>query len=174
MPGNYERMNFRTALPLPMELDDTDRGILYLLQQDARRVTTEEMGEQVGVSASTVRNRIQRLEDEGILRGYHPDVDYNRAGLQLHVFFICRAPNPERARLARQAREVSGVVGIYEVLDGGDNIQIEAVGTDTDDMARINDELSDLGLEIVNSKVIKSHHVQPFDHFGQSVVSENR
>lgn len=156
-----------------MDLDDVNKGILYLLQRDARHATTGAMGESVGVSASTVRNRVADMESRGVIRGYHPDVDYNEAGLQLHVFFICSAPNPERAEIARKARDVSGVIAIYEVLNGGDNIQIEAVGTDTDDMARINDELSELGLNVVNSKVIKSHHLQPFDHFGQSIVEDD-
>lgn len=74
--------------------------------------------------------------------------------------------------LARKAREVKGVVAVYEVLNGTDNIQIEAVGTDTDDMARINDALSNLGLEVINSKVIKSTYLQPYDHFGRSIVEE--
>lgn len=157
-----------------MDLDETNRGILYLLQRDARHATTEDMGEAVGVSASTVRNRITDMEERGVIRGYLPDVDYNQAGLQLHVFFICSAPNPERAKLAKKARDISGVISIYEVLNGGDNIQIEAVGTDTDDMARINDELSEIGLDVVNSKVIKSTHLQPFDHFGQSIVEDDK
>jgi DNA-binding Lrp family transcriptional regulator len=155
-----------------MELDDTDRAILYMLQRDARGITTREMAERVGMSASTVRNRIERMESEGVVRGYHPIVDYDNAGLQLHVFFICSAPNPDRERLATDAREVAGVVAVYEVLNGKDNIQVEAVGRDTDDMARINDELSDIGLEVINSKVIKSAHLQPYDHFGQSVVED--
>lgn len=156
-----------------MEIDEVDRAILYMLQRDARNITTEEMGERAGVAASTVRNRINNMEARGILRGYHPAIDYDEAGLQLHVFFICSAPNPERERMAKEARDIEGVVAIYEVLNGSDNIQIEAVGTDTNDMARINDELSDIGLDVVNSKVIKSHHVQPFDHFGQHLVDED-
>ncbi|ADB61163.1 putative transcriptional regulator, AsnC family [Haloterrigena turkmenica DSM 5511] len=156
-----------------MDLDATNKAVLYLLQQDARRITTQEMAEQIGVSASTVRNRIEQLESEGIIRGYHPDVDYDKAGLQLHVLFICSAPNPERERLAREAREVSGVVTIQEVLNGKDNVQIEAVGTDTDDIARVSDELSELGFDVVNSKILKSFHKQPFDHFGQQLVDEN-
>ncbi|ELZ18052.1 AsnC family transcriptional regulator [Haloterrigena salina JCM 13891] len=156
-----------------MDLDATNKAVLYLLQQDARRITTQEMAEQIGVSASTVRNRIEQLESEGIIRGYHPDVDYDKAGLQLHVLFICSAPNPDRERLAREAREVSGVVTIQEVLNGTDNVQIEAVGTDTDDIARVSDELSELGFDVVNSKILKSLHKQPFDHFGKQLVDEN-
>jgi DNA-binding Lrp family transcriptional regulator len=40
------------------------------------------MGDVVDVSASTVRNRIDRLEQEGVIRGYHADVAYDTAGLQ--------------------------------------------------------------------------------------------
>ena len=153
-----------------MDLDETNKAVLYLLQRDARRLTTKEMAEQIGVSPSTIRNRIEQLEEEGVIRGYHPIVDYDKAGLQLHVLFICTAPNPKREQLATEARNVSGVVTIQEVLNGKENIQIEAVGTETDDIARVSDELCDLGLDIVNSKILKSFHKQPFDHFGQHIV----
>lgn len=153
-----------------MKLDDVDKGILYMLQRDARGITTEQMGERVGVSASTVRNRIENLEEAGIIRGYYPDVDYDKAGLQLYVEIICSAPNPKREELAREAREVSGIVAIREVLNGKENIQIDAVGTESDDVARITDELSDLGLEVVNTKIIKETYTQPFNHFGQNLV----
>ncbi|MFC6765785.1 Lrp/AsnC family transcriptional regulator [Natrinema soli] len=158
---------------MDVELDDTDKGILYLLQKDARRITTQEMGEQVGVSASTVRNRIERLENEGIIRGYYPDVDYDKAGLQLYVEIICSAPNPEREQLATDARGVSGVIAIREVLNGTENIQIDAVGTNSDDVARITDELSEIGLSVANTKIIKETFTQPFNHFGQQFVEDD-
>lgn len=153
-----------------MELDDVDQGILYLLQRDARHITTQEMGDRVGVSSSTVRNRIEKLEENGIIRGFYPDVDYDRAGLQLHVEIICSAPNPRREQLACDAREVDGVISIREVLNGRENVQIDAVGTDSDDVARITDELCEVGLDIVNTKLIKDTFVQPFNHFGQHLV----
>ncbi|ADB62916.1 hypothetical protein Htur_4081 (plasmid) [Haloterrigena turkmenica DSM 5511] len=39
-------------------------------------------------------------------------------------------------------------------------------------LRRINDELSELWLRIVHSKVIKSNHFQPFDHFGREIIQE--
>lgn len=155
-----------------MELDNTDKGILYLLQHDARRLTIDDMAEQVDVSASTVRNRIERMEDLDIIRGYYPDIDYDKAGLQLYVEIICSVPNPKREQLAREAREVSGVIAIREVLNGQENIQIDAVGTDSDDVARITDELSEMGLEVANTKIIKDTFTQPFNHFGHHVVEK--
>ncbi|WP_254531144.1 Lrp/AsnC family transcriptional regulator [Natrinema gelatinilyticum] len=155
-----------------MNGNDVNKAILYLLQQDSRRTTTQEMAERIGVSASAIRTRIEQMEDEGIIRGYYPSIDYDKAGLQLHLLFICRAPELGREALATEARTVRGVVGIREVLNGSANVQIEAVGTNTDDVARITDELSDLGLTVVNSKLIKSASVQPFDHFGEQIVGE--
>lgn len=155
-----------------MKLDEVDKGILYMLQHDARHITTKEMSERVGVSASTVRNRIEKLEENEIIRGYHPDVDYDKAGLQLYVEIICSAPNPRREHLATQAQEVDGVVSIREVLNGRENIQIDAVGTDSDDVARITDELCDVGLDVVNTKIIKDTLIQPFNHFGKHLVED--
>lgn len=57
-------------------LDDVDRGLLHLLQLDARNNTTAEMAEQVDVSATTVSNRIQQMEEENIIDGYAPKIMY--------------------------------------------------------------------------------------------------
>ena len=58
-----------------MTLDDVDRTILHALQEEARTTTAEEMGGEAGVSASTIRNRIEKLEKNGIIRGYHPHIN---------------------------------------------------------------------------------------------------
>lgn len=159
--------------PSGVELDETDRGVLYLLQHDARRITTQEMADQLSVSASTVRNHIEQLEDVGVIRGYQPVIDYDKAGLQLYVELICSAPNATRDQRAQDARDVNGVISIRQVLNGTENIQIDAVGTDADDVARISDELAETGLEVVSTKIIKDTFSQPFNHFGQGIVEED-
>lgn len=58
-------------------IDDVDRDILQLLQRDARNTTAVEMGEAVGVSDATVRNRIGALEDRGIVEGSVPTTPTN-------------------------------------------------------------------------------------------------
>lgn len=153
-----------------MELDDTDQGILYLLQCNARDITTREMGEQVGVSASTVRNRIEDMEEKGVIRGYHPDVDYAKAGLQLHVEITCSAPNPKREQLVEKALGVNGIISARELIDGRENIKFDAAVTDPGALALLADELTDKGLEVIRSKIIKKTHEQPFNHFGDQIV----
>ncbi|MFC4439831.1 MULTISPECIES: Lrp/AsnC family transcriptional regulator [Natrialbaceae] len=155
-----------------MELDDVDRGILHLLQNDARDTTTAEMAEQVGVSASTVRNRIENLEEEGVIRGYHPEIDYERAQYQLHTVVICHAPVRERPELVEAAMEVEGVVTVREMLTGEANVHVEAIGADSENVDRITEGLTDIGLEIESVNLVKERHVQPFDHFGIEIVDD--
>lgn len=148
-------------------LDDVDRGVLHLLQKDARNTTAEEMAEQVGVSASTVRNRIEKLEEGGVIRSYRPVIDYERANLPLHVLFICTVQSQERREMARKVLNVKGVIGVKEMITSVENLHVETVGIDTNDLVRITDTLQEMALEIRSAELMKEEHAQPFDfHLG--------
>lgn len=153
-------------------LDDVDRGILHALQKNAREATAADMGEMVGVAASTVRNRMNHLEEAGVIRGYHPEIDYEAAGFELHLFVVCRAPTAKRTELAREALDLSGVINVREMTTGADNLHIELVAVDSDAADETLTGIEDLDLEIVSSQVIKDVHVQPFDHFGADLVED--
>jgi Lrp/AsnC family transcriptional regulator, leucine-responsive regulatory protein len=158
-----------------IELDDVDRGVLHLLQTDARNTTAEEMAERVGVSASTVRNRIEKLENAGVIRGYRPILDYERANLPLRVLFICTVRARERAEMGCEVMNVKGVVTVKEMITSVDNLHVEAVGTDTTDLVRITDALQEMDLEIRSSELLKEERVQPFNfHLGLSLDDRPR
>ena len=55
-------------------LDEIDNQIINLLIEDAR-LTYSEIGERVGLSRVAVKNRIVALEEQGIIKGYHADVN---------------------------------------------------------------------------------------------------
>lgn len=129
-------------------LDELDRYILHQLQQDARETSSKEIAEAMDVSSSTVRKRIDRLEDEGVITGYHADVDYGKAGYQLHMQIVCTAPIPDRDDLGQQALEVPGVVWVREIATGEENLLVSVVARDNDDLTRIAGELSALGLAV--------------------------
>ena len=156
----------------PVRLDNVDRGILHALQNDARNSTAAEMGEEVDVSASTVRNRIQRLEDAGIIEGYHPDINYEKANYQLHVLIVCRAPPSNRSKLADRVMEITGVVTVRELLTGTENLHVEAIAVNSDTVDSITEQIDELGMDIVSTDIIKVERTQPFNHFGQEVVEE--
>jgi DNA-binding Lrp family transcriptional regulator len=148
-----------------VSLDDVDRGILYALQQDARNTTINDIAEEVEVSPSTVRNRIERLEETGIIEGYYPKINYEKAAFPLHVLFICSAPADERERLAREALDSRGVVDVREMLTSTRNLFVEAIATDTKDLTTISNDLAALGFEIESSEILTNHHTRPWAHF---------
>lgn len=154
------------------ELDDVDRGILHLLQEDARNNSPATIAEEVGVAPNTVRNRIERLEDRGVIQGYQPHINYERAGYQLHVIFVCTVPVSDRRTIADDALGIDGVIRIIEILSGRDNLAVEAVGEDSDDLTEIASQLESIGCEIADEWFLKNTRVQPFNHFGADVVEE--
>jgi len=155
------------------DLDNVDRGILYMLQKDARNTTSEDIADKTGVSASTIRNRLDRLEGDGIIRGYHPKIDYERANLPLRVMFIITAPPKQRSDIVNKLLDIQGVVDVREMITGKRNIQTEVVGRDTSDIVRITDAIHDLGVEVESSEIMKRRRVQPFNHFYFSEAVDN-
>jgi DNA-binding Lrp family transcriptional regulator len=147
------------------ELDSVDRAILYYLQQDARRTSSSDIGEHLGISSSTVRTRLNALEERGIIRGYHVDIDYDLAGYPLYTKIICSAPVTERGGLADRAREVRGVTAVREIMTGKRNVYVNAIGESHDDLNRIAGELDQLGLDVVDEQIIRDEYVCPYQGF---------
>ena len=147
------------------ELDDIDRGVLFALQRDARNVTAQEVAEAVKVSASTVRNRISRMEEAGVIRGYLPVIEYERAGFPIRVMFVATAASDDRPRLAETVVEVAGVVDVREMMTDRCNLFIEAVATNTRELTAITDRLNELDVELVDIDIVVGHHTRPFGEF---------
>ncbi|QLG62792.1 Lrp/AsnC family transcriptional regulator [Halorarum salinum] len=147
------------------DLDEVDRSVLYLLQGDARNTTAQEIGDTAGVSASTVRNRIDQLEADGTIEGYHPEIDYEAANLPLQMTFVISASPANLPDISEQIRGIQGVIDVREMLTGRRNVHVDVVGTSTADITRMTDAIHDLGVEIESSEMMRRRHVQPFNHF---------
>lgn len=65
-------------------LDRIDRAIVALLQNNAR-TSNKEVAASVGVAPSTALERTRRLEADGVLRGYHAEVDPEAMGVRLQA-----------------------------------------------------------------------------------------
>src|SRR5664279_1420485 len=66
-------------------MEDLDRRIVRLLSQDGRMSFTD-LGKATGLSTSAVHQRVRRLEERGVIRGYHALVDPEAVGLSLTAF----------------------------------------------------------------------------------------
>ena len=154
------------------ELDNVDKGILYLLQEDARRNTTEDMAEKVGVSSSTVANRINHLEERDVIVGYHPIVKYSETGLGHHLLVTATVPLQDREEILDGLMEVSGVVSIRELLTNNENLSLEVVGRTSEDIENTLKTLDSLGVDINRMEMMKQERINPYNHFGQEFANE--
>ena len=68
-----------------MRLDDVDRKILDHLERDGR-ATLADVGDAVGLSASAVKRRVDRLHESGVIVGYTAIVDPQALGDRLEAF----------------------------------------------------------------------------------------
>lgn len=83
---------------------DVDRALLVALTRDGRASYTE-LAERVGLSVSAVHQRVRRLEQRGLIKGYHADVDAKALGLPMTAFVSitpieAAQPDDAPARLA--------------------------------------------------------------------------
>jgi len=89
-------------------LDDTNRRLLAELQADAR-LSLAELGRRVGLSSPAVAERLQRLESDGVILGYHARLDPRALGYAFSVV-VRHRPAPRQlhkvAALAQATPEV--------------------------------------------------------------------
>ncbi|WP_255150068.1 Lrp/AsnC family transcriptional regulator [Halorarius halobius] len=147
------------------EIDDVDRAILYALQEDARNMSSGDIAERTGTSDSTVRKRIQRLESDGIIKGYSASVDYQKSGYPLRMLLYCTASIPERGELIPEIMEIDGVVSVQELVTGEQNLLVTAVGESDSDITPVAQALLDMGLTVADEVLVRSHETTPFGRF---------
>ncbi|MPZ61846.1 MAG: AsnC family transcriptional regulator [Propionibacteriales bacterium] len=70
-------------------MEELDQQIVRLLTNDGRMSFTE-LGRQTGLSTSAVHQRVRRLEQRGVLRGYTATVDHDQLGRPLTAFISIR------------------------------------------------------------------------------------
>jgi len=148
-------------------LDDLDRHILHLLQVNARDISDTDIAEETGVTSTTVSNRIARLEDRGVIRSYHPEIDYERAGYSLVVLFICTVPLGHRSEIAEKVLEILGVVNVRETMASEQNLHVKIVAQSTDDVENTAQKLGEFGLNILRSDILADESVQPWNVFSE-------
>src|SRR5918999_1315750 len=99
-------------------MDAIGRRIVAVLERDAR-LTYAEIGAEVGLAASSVHDRVRKLEKAGVIKGYRAEVDLAAAGLPITAFVSIAlrpsSPNDVPARVA----EFELVEACYPVA--GDN-----------------------------------------------------
>ena len=114
------------------ELDAIDLRILAELQANGR-ITNVELASRVGLSAPPCLRRVRRLEEAGVLRGYHADVEPNALGFEITFFAIVGLESQKQVILDAFETEVIGWAELREchMIRGGGDFLLRLVARDT-------------------------------------------
>lgn len=116
----------------PPVLDAIDRRILSELQADGR-ITNVELARRAGISAPPCLRRVRRLEEAGIIRGYHADTDPHRLGWEIIFFAIVGLESQRETVLSAFEQLVATWPEVREchMIRGGGDFLLKLVARDT-------------------------------------------
>jgi len=103
------------------QIDPINLQILDELQRDAR-LTVAELGRRVGLSSPATAERLQRLEHQGVISGYHAEVNPRALGLGLTAVIRIRPAPGQLENVAKLARRTPEIVECRRVT--GDDCYI--------------------------------------------------
>ena len=117
-------------------IDGQDAVIVTILQKNAR-TSNAEIARQVGMAPSAVFERIRKLEERGVLRGFRAELDPRAVGLPLLAFVFVRSN--ERAGGVSAAEKIAKIREVLEVhhVAGEDCFLVKLRAADTEDLGRI-------------------------------------
>jgi DNA-binding Lrp family transcriptional regulator len=113
-------------------LDAIDRRILSELQADGR-MTNVELARRAGISAPPCLRRVRRLEEAGVIRGYHTDSDPQKLGWEITFFAIVGLDSQKEAALSAFEELVAAWPEVREchMIRGGGDFLLKLVAKDT-------------------------------------------
>jgi Lrp/AsnC family transcriptional regulator, leucine-responsive regulatory protein len=96
-------------------MEKLDRRILALLARDGRMSYTD-IGKETGLSTSAAQQRVRRLEQRGVIKGYHARMDAEQLGLLVTAFVAIKPFDPSQPDDApERLRHIEEIISCYSV-----------------------------------------------------------
>ena len=142
------------ALEIEKLLDDTGWQLLHALQQNAR-LSYSELGQRVGLSSPAVAERIHRMEDAGIISGYHVEINRSKLGYPITAIIrMSTSPGDQCTRFATFVQEIPEVLECYRVT-GSDSLIMKVMASSVEHLESLIDRLSAHG-QLTTSMVLSA------------------
>jgi Lrp/AsnC family transcriptional regulator len=137
------------------QVDTQDRLLLELMQQDAS-LSVADLADKIGISKSACWRRIQKFEENGVIRQRVTLLDPAKLGLGLTVFVTIRTNQHNAAWAEKFNTVVQGVEGVLEVYRLGGQIDylLKAVVADMPGYDRLYQKLIDADLFDVTASFV--------------------
>ncbi|TQQ81186.1 Lrp/AsnC family transcriptional regulator [Halonotius terrestris] len=136
-----------------MAYENLDEKLINALLGDGR-ASLRSLGDDLGVSVTTVSNRLEDLKSDGIINGYTPVVDYGNLGYDVTTVIHLKVEGSALPELTERLREEKQMISVYETTGDYDIIAIGKF-KDTDGMNdQIKKLLSDVDITESNTSVV--------------------
>jgi Lrp/AsnC family transcriptional regulator, leucine-responsive regulatory protein len=139
-PGQTFNSSAPSAPARSMKLDRKDRLILDALQANARQ-SLSALGKRIGLSQPAVSERVRKLEDAGVIRGYAAQVDLREVGLPLQAVVRIRTTHEHIARYIDLLAAMPEVIDVVRVT-GDDCFIVRCAFAEPADLERVVDRLA--------------------------------
>jgi Lrp/AsnC family leucine-responsive transcriptional regulator len=142
------------------ELDVIDLHILALLQEDCE-LPLAKIGEKVGLSAPSVIERIKKLEDQGVIRGYYAVLDARRLGLDVTAFIGVSISHPKLiGELEKEIAQVAAVLECHHVT-GQHTLLLKVKTANTSSLEELISKIRSIeGVDRTETMVVLSTHTE--------------
>lgn len=148
-------------------LDAVNLRLIKELQADGR-VGIAELGRRIGMSPPAVAERVQRLEQAGVITGYHAEIDARAVGFPVAAIVRIRPAPGQLPKIPEIARETPEVAECYRIT-GEDCFLMRLHLRSIDELEEILDRFTPYGL--TTTSII---HTAPVPRRGPPLPEENR
>ncbi len=156
--SGIRKSNGMKNLRMHGELDGVDWKLLQALQENAR-LSFAELGRRVGLSPPAVAERVQKLEDAGIITGYHAAIDAHAIGLPIMAFVRLNTSSDRYPKVSERAQHLPEVLECHHVA-GGDAFVFKVVAASVTQLEAVIAQLSPYG-QTTTSIVLSSPVKKP-------------
>lgn len=133
-----------------MSIDTLDLKIINVLNRDAR-MPYKAIAEEVGVSDATVRNRVRRMLEEGIIKKFNVLVDYHKLGRIIKAFIGLRVQPPKLKDIVKHLIEHPDVQVLYRT-SGEVDLFVEVIFRDMEELNKFLE--SELNVDGISGTVV--------------------
>jgi Lrp/AsnC family leucine-responsive transcriptional regulator len=116
-------------------INETDKQILNIIQQDAR-ISNADIARQVGLAPSAVLERVRKLEERKMIRGYSAEIDPRQVGFGLTVFVFVRTSECSNSEVENALTSIPEVLEAHEVA-GEDCLLLKVRTKDTEELGKL-------------------------------------
>ena len=98
---------------MDIQLDDIDKKILEKLQLNGK-ITNSQLAKEIGLSPPPTSERVKKLEQSGIIKSYHAELDKDKLGLGVEIFIMASLNGSRKKTVESFTKNIQAIPEVVE------------------------------------------------------------